>query len=73
MMCRDTLLIVFLLDTDMRYALVYGNRVWQMGSVIFPTCVSRVTCCFYHKQLHTEAFCRLRLHSEMRSVFQGGC
>ena len=44
MMCADALFIVFLLDADMRYALVYGNGVWTMGSVRFPTCVSRRYC-----------------------------
>ena len=43
-MCADALFIVFLLDTDMRYALVYRNGVRPMGSVRFPTCVSAVTC-----------------------------
>ena len=44
MICVGTLCIVFLLDADMHYALVYGNGVWPMGSVRFPTCVSIVTC-----------------------------
>ena len=42
--CAGALFIVFLLDTDMRYALVHGNGVSQMESVRFSTCVSKVTC-----------------------------
>ena len=33
MVCADDLFIVFLLDADMRYALVNGNGVWPVGSV----------------------------------------
>ena len=44
MYCAGALFIVFLLDADMRYALVDGNGVWPMGSVKFSTSVSIVTC-----------------------------
>ena len=43
MTCADALFIAFLLDVDMRYALIYGNGVCPMGSVRFPTCISIVT------------------------------
>ena len=49
MICADALFIVFLLDTDMRYALVYGNVVWSTESVRFPTCVIIVTFCLSHQ------------------------
>ena len=42
MMCVGTLCIVFHLDADMRYVLVYEDGVWPMESVGFSTCVSIV-------------------------------
>ena len=37
--CYDVC-IVFILDAEMRHALVLGKGVWPMGSVRFPPCVS---------------------------------
>ena len=42
--CADSLLIVFLLDSGMHYAFVYGNGVWPVRSVKFFTRVCKETC-----------------------------